>query len=119
MSFRRRPESRRRPGESREPEFKCMIKQPLVYILASARNGTLYIGVTSDLVKRIWEHKNNLVEGFTKRYNVHHLVWYELHGNMASAIEREKGLKEWKRAWKLKLIESFNPGWQDLYNNIA
>src|SRR4030042_1454384 len=76
--------------ESREPEFKCMIKQPLVYILASARNGTLYIGVTSDLVKRIWEHKNNLVEGFSKRYGVHQLVWYELHENMESAINREK-----------------------------
>ena len=96
-----------------------MIKQPAVYILASAKNGTIYIGLTSDLVKRIWEHKNNLVEGFTKRYNVHDLVWYELHESMASAIEREKQLKEWKRAWKLKLIESFNPGWQDLYDTIA
>jgi putative endonuclease len=96
-----------------------VIKQPAVYILASARNGTLYIGVTSDLAKRIWEHKNNLVEGFTKRYNVHHLIWYELHENMDSAIEREKNIKEWKRAWKLKLIEGFNPGWQDLYDNIA
>jgi putative endonuclease len=119
LSFRRRPESRRRPGESREPEIKCMIKQPAVYILASERDGTPYIGVTSDLVKRIWEHKNNLVEGFTKRYSVHHLVWYELYENMASAIEREKRLKEWKRAWKLKLIEGFNPGWQDLYDTIA
>jgi putative endonuclease len=96
-----------------------VIKQPAVYILASARNGTLYIGVISDLAKRIWEHKNNLVEGFTKRYNVHHLVWYELHENMDSAIEREKNIKEWKRAWKLKLIEGFNPGWQDLDDNIA
>ena len=92
-----------------------MIKQPAVYILASERNGTLYIGVTSDLVKRVWEHKNNLVEGFSKHYNVHHLVWYELHENMNSAIEREKRLKEWKRVWKLRLAESFNPGWQDLY----
>lgn len=96
-----------------------MIKQPAVYILASERNGTLYIGVTSDLVKRVWEHKNNLVEGFSKHYNVHHLVWYELHENMNSAIEREKRLKEWKRVWKLRLAESFNPGWQDLYNTIA
>jgi len=79
-----------------------MIKQPAVYILASARNGTIYISVTSDLVKLVWEHKNNLVEGFTKRYNVHNLVWYELHDNMKSATEREKRLKEWKRAWKLK-----------------
>jgi putative endonuclease len=96
-----------------------LIKQPVVYILASGRNGTLYIGVTSDLVKRIWEHKNNLVEGFTKRYKVHHLVWYELHENMASAIEREKSLKEWKRAWKLRVVESFNPDWQDLYDTIV
>ena len=84
-------------------------KQPAVYILASKRNGTLYIGVTSDLVKRIWEHKNNFVEGFTNRYDVHHLVWYELHEEMASAIERERNLKEWKRSWKLRLIESSNP----------
>jgi putative endonuclease len=96
-----------------------MIKQPAVYILASTKNGTIYIGVTSDLVKRIWEHKNNLVDGFTKRYNIHRLVWYELHGSMDSAIEREKRLKEWKRAWKLKLIEGFNPGWQDLYDTIT
>jgi putative endonuclease len=95
-----------------------MIKQPAIYILASERNGTLYIGVTSDLVKRIWEYKNNLVKGFTKRYNVHSMVWYELHDNMDSAIEREKNLKEWKRAWKIKLIEEDNPKWSDLYNSI-
>jgi len=93
-------------------------KQPTVYILASQKNGTLYIGVTSDLAKRTWEHKNNLVDGFTKRYSIHHLVWYELHEDMNSAIEREKSLKEWKRAWKLKLIEGFNPDWQDLYDTI-
>ena len=95
-----------------------MDKQPAVYILASKRNGTLYIGVTSDLVKRIWEHKNNIVEGFTRRYGVHQLVWYEIHENMESAIEREKRLKDWKRKWKLALIEKTNPGWQDLYNTI-
>jgi putative endonuclease len=95
-----------------------MIKQPAVYILASERNGTLYIGVTSDLVKRIWEHKNNLVKGFTQRYNVHNIVWYELHESMNSAIEREKQMKEWKRAWKLKLIEKSNPNWNDLYDSI-
>jgi putative endonuclease len=94
-------------------------KQPAVYILASKKNGTLYIGVTSDLVKRIWEHRNDMVEGFTKRYSVHQLVWYELHENMESAIEREKRLKEWKRKWKLELIESFNPNWQDLYHTIV
>ena len=96
-----------------------MNKQPSVYILASKRNGTLYIGVTSDLVKRIWEHRNNLVEGFTKRYGVHRLVWYELHESMESAIQREKRLKKWKRVWKLALIESANPDWQDLYQTIA
>ena len=96
-----------------------MNKQPAVYILASKRNGTLYTGVTSDLVKRIWEHKNNMVEGFTKRYVVHQLVWYEVHESMESAIKREKRLKEWKRKWKLVLIESSNPNWQDLYNTIV
>jgi len=94
-------------------------KQPAVYILASKRNGTLYIGVTSDLVKRIWEHKNNMLEGFTKRYNVHRLVWYELHESMESAINREKRLKDWKRKWKMELIERNNPNWQDLYNTIV
>ena len=96
-----------------------MNKQPAVYILASKRNGTLYIGVTSDLVKRIWEHWNNRVEGFTRRYSVHHLVWYELHESMESAIQREKRLKEWKRVWKLELIERTNPDWQDLYSTIV
>jgi len=94
-------------------------KQPAVYILASKRNGTLYIGVTSDLVKRAGEHKNNSVAGFTKRYNVHQLVWYELHESMESAILREKRLKDWKRSWKLNLIERTNPDWQDLYDSIV
>jgi putative endonuclease len=94
------------------------IKQPAVYILASNKNGTLYVGVTSDLVKRIWEHKNDLVEGFTKRYKVHNLVWYELHNNMDAAIEREKNMKEWKRTWKINLIEKDNPNWNDLYDSI-
>ena len=85
---------------------------------ALGRNGTLYIGVTSNLVKRVWEHKNNLTEGFTKRYGIHNLVWYELHDSMEAAIEREKRLKEWRRAWKLKLIESMNPNWQDLYDSL-
>ena len=96
-----------------------MDRHPAVYILASKRNGTLYIGVTSDLVKRIWEHKNNVVEGFTKRYGIHTLVWYELHESMQSAIEREKKLKEWKRAWKMELIEASNPNWHDLYETIV
>ena len=96
-----------------------MNKQPAVYILASKRNGTLYIGVTSDLIKRIWEHRNNMVEGFTRRYDVHRLVWYELHESMESAIKREKRLKEWKRKWKLELIENENPNWDDLYHTIV
>ena len=96
-----------------------MNKQPAVYILASKRNGTFYVGVTLDLVKRIWEHKNNMVEGFTKNYIVHWLVWYELHASMESAIMREKRLKDWKRAWKLRLVESKNPVWVDLYETIV
>ena len=95
-----------------------MSRQPAVYILANKRNGTLYVGVTSDLVKRVWEHKNNFVEGFTKRYGVHNLVWYELHGSMDSAIQREKRLKDWKRKWKVHLIERTNPNWEDLYHAI-
>lgn len=96
-----------------------MSKQPAVYIMASKKNGTLYVGVTSNLVKRIWEHKNNMVEGFTKRYGVHRLVWYELHASLESALAREKRLKDWKRAWKLELIEKNNPDWQDLYSTIV
>ncbi len=93
-------------------------RQPAVYILASKRNGTLYIGVTSDLRKRVWEHRNDLVDGFTKRYAIHLLVYYELHENMASAIEREKRMKKWNRAWKLELIEKHNPEWRDLWEGI-
>jgi putative endonuclease len=91
------------------------MKSPCVYLLASRRNGTLYVGVTSDLVKRVWEHKNDQAEGFTRRYHVHLLVWYENHPTMESAIAKEKAIKEWKRKWKLKLIEDFNPEWKDLY----
>jgi len=94
-------------------------KQPAVYILTNKRNGTLYTGVTSDLVKRVWGQKNNIVAGFTKRYNVHQLIWYKLHGSMESAILREKRMKGWKRSWKLKLIERTNPDWQDLYDSIV
>jgi len=95
------------------------VKQPCVYILASDRNGTLYTGVTSDLVKRIWEHKNGSNEGFTKKYAVHILVWYEQHETMESAISREKVIKKWERDWKLRLIEESNPEWRDLYPNIV
>ena len=90
-----------------------------VYILASKRNGTLYVGVTSDLVKRVWEHKNDFVDGFTKRYGVHSLVYYEEHETIQDAIEREKNIKEWKRAWKIELIEKWNPSWRDLYGDIV
>jgi putative endonuclease len=96
-----------------------MNKNPFVHILASARNGTLYVGVTSDLLKRVWEHKNDVVEGFTKRYMVHKLVWFEKHETMESAIAREKAIKEWKRKWKLELIEEQNPEWVDLYNRLG
>ncbi len=95
------------------------MKQACVYILASRRNGTLYVGVTSNLVQRVWQHKNNLAEGFTKKYGVHMLVWFELHETMESAIGREKAIKEWQRDWKLALIESGNPQWQDLYETIV
>jgi putative endonuclease len=93
-------------------------KQPCVYILASRRNGTLYVGVTSNLVKRVWEHKNDVVAGFTKKYGVHSLVYYETHADMASAIVREKQIKKWERAWKVELIETRNPTWQDLWTDI-
>ena len=95
-----------------------MERQPCVYMLASKRNGTLYTGVTSNLLKRVWEHKNNLVEGFTKKYGVHTLVWYELHNTMDSAIQREKTIKNWKRAWKLKVIEKMNAHWRELYSDL-
>jgi len=94
------------------------MKQPCVYIMASGRNGTLYIGVASDVIKRIWEHKNDVVESFTSRYKVHDLVWYEAHETMESAITRESALKNWKRKWKLELIEETNPGWRDLYSDL-
>ena len=92
------------------------MKAPCVYILANKPNGTLYIGVTSNLVQRVWQHKNDLVEGFTKRYGIHRLVWYEAHENMESAIAREKMLKRWERAWKIRLIKEANPEWSDLYD---
>ena len=89
-----------------------------VYMLASEPYGTLYVGVTSDLVKRIWEHKNGFVEGFTKKYGVKQLVWYEEHGSIISAIEREKRIKRWHRDWKVNLIQAMNPQWDDLYEKI-
>ena len=89
-----------------------------VYIMTNKRNGTLYIGVTNDLKRRVYEHKEKLVGGFTKNYNLKNLVYYELHNNPKAAIKREKQLKEWKRLWKLKLIEEKNPEWIDLYYEI-
>jgi putative endonuclease len=94
------------------------VKQPAVYILSSGRNGTLYIGVTSDLPKRIWQHRSDLVDGFSKKYRVHLLVYYEIHTSMEAAIMREKRLKKWVRRWKIELIEERNPYWQDLYVEI-
>lgn len=94
------------------------MKLPCVYLLASKRYGTLYVGVTSDLVQRVWQHKNDFVQGFTKRYAVHMLVWYEACCTMEAAIAREKAIKEWKRAWKIKLIEETNPDWLDLYQQL-
>jgi len=95
-----------------------MEKQPAVYILASERNGTLYTGVTSDLVGRTWQHREHVVDGFTKRYGIATLVWYELHPTMESAILREKQIKKWNRSWKLRLIQEGNPRWRDLWSDI-
>jgi putative endonuclease len=89
-----------------------------VYILASDRNGTLYVGVTDNLIRRVWEHKNSINKGFTKKYSIHLLVWYEVHQEIEQAIIREKQLKKWNRNWKLELIEKYNPNWDDLYNKI-
>jgi putative endonuclease len=93
-------------------------KHPCVYILASQRNGTLYVGVTSNLVQRVWQHKSLLVPGFTLNNAVHRLVWFEQHATMEAAIEREKCLKRWNRAWKISLIERSNPYWHDLYESL-
>ena len=90
-----------------------------VYLLASRRYGTLYLGVTNDLVRRVYEHKTKAAPGFTKRYNVDRLVWFEIHDEILSAIEREKKLKKWRRDWKINLIEESNPNWADLYEGIA
>jgi putative endonuclease len=96
-----------------------MEKQPAIYILASQRNGTLYVGVTSNLVKRVWEHKNDQVDGFSRRYGVHMLVYYEILDTMDVAITREKQIKAGSKAKKLRLIESMNPEWNDLYASIV
>ena len=95
-----------------------MNKQPCVYILTSQKNGTLYIGVTSNLIQRIWQHKNKQVVGFTEKYNVHLLVYYEMHETMEAAITREKQMKKWNRDWKINLIEEKNAQWKDLWEEI-
>ena len=95
-----------------------MNKLPCVYLLASKRNGMLYAGVTSDLIKRVWGHRNHVTKGFTSKYGVGMLVWYEVHETMDSAIQHEKAIKEWRRAWKLRLIEERNPEWNDLYDSL-
>ena len=89
-----------------------------VYLLASQRNGTVYIGVTSDIVGRVWEHKHKIHEGFSKKYNVIKLVWYKEFDDITDAIYQEKQMKKWKRAWKIELIEKINPLWKDLYNDL-
>jgi len=95
------------------------MQQYYVYILASKKNGTMYVGVTRDLIKRIYEHKQNMMDGFTKKYNVHDLVYYEVHKEIEEAITREKQIKKWNRKWKLRLIEEKNPYWMDLYSEIV
>jgi putative endonuclease len=96
-----------------------MERQYYVYIMASAPYGTLYVGITNDLVRRAWEHRNDLVDGFTRSYGVHRLVWYEVHGAPYEAITREKQIKKWNRDWKVNLIQQRNPDWQDLFDAIA
>ena len=96
-----------------------MAKQPALYILASKRNGTLYIGVTSNLVQRIWQHRNDQAAGFSQRYHVHQLVYFELHSDMEQAITREKRIKKWNRKWKLRLTQERNPQWIDLWEQIT
>jgi putative endonuclease len=95
-----------------------MLRTYYVYILASKRNGTLYIGVTNDLIRRIYEHKNDMTEGFTKRYRIHRLIYYEEFNNVNDAITREKRMKKWKRSWKIELIKSVNYEWRDLYGEL-
>ena len=90
-----------------------------IYIMASKKNGTLYIGVTNDLRRRVWQHKNDMLEGFTKKYSVHYLVWYEVTNEVQEAIQREKQMKKWNRQWKINLIESENPEWADLYERLG
>jgi putative endonuclease len=104
---------------TRASMFSDMERNSYVYMLASSRYGTLYIGVTSNLVRRVWEHREALADGFTKKYRVKRLVWYEVHADITSAITREKQLKTWNRAWKIELIQKRNPQWRDLFQEIT
>ena len=94
-------------------------KQTFIYIMASKKNGTIYVGVTNNLVTRAWQHKSDIIKGFSNRYKTHRLVYFEQHTDMQSAIKREKQIKKWNRQWKLKLIEKLNPTWKDLYTDIV
>jgi putative endonuclease len=96
-----------------------MDKSSYVYILASGLNGTLYVGVTSDLIRRVWQHREGVAEGFSKQYGVKNLVWYEVHSEITEAIRREKQIKKWDRRWKVELIQESNPRWRDLYADIT
>ena len=95
------------------------MNQYYVYILANKKNGTLYLGITNNLIRRVFEHRNNYVDGFTKKYEVHKLVYYEITSDVESAITREKAIKKWNRKWKIRLIETMNPEWNDLYNELV
>ena len=96
-----------------------MEEQAYVYIMANGRNGTIYLGSTNDLIRRAWEHRNGLIEGFTRKYDCKLLVWYESFGDLALARRREFQMKDWKRTWKVREIEGLNPAWEDLYDRIA
>jgi len=119
MSSPRRRGSRCHPRAGGDPDIIDMNKQFYVYIMASQPNGTLYTGMSSNLVRRVWQHKSNMVEGFTDKYNIKNLVYYEVHDSAESAITREKQIKKWRRKWKLRLIEERNPQWEDLYSKIS
>ena len=119
LSFPRRRESRKNLHEEEGPAVLGMNKQFYVYILASRRNGTLYTGMSSNLLQRVWQHKNNMVEGFSDKYNTKDLVYFEVHDSAESAIIREKQIKKWRRKWKLRLIEEQNLRWEDLYSKIS
>jgi putative endonuclease len=113
----------RHAREGGHPALRCHammgdMRRPCVYILANKPNGTLYVGVTNDIVRRTWEHKIDAVEGFTQRYQIHRLVYAEFHETMPDAILREKQIKKWQRAWKIRLIVEVNPAWRDLYDEM-